>query len=74
MKEIFKKQYKNIILILGYIIIACAVYGVWVHSIWYLWYVTLLVILAILAVGITIGYFYIKSEYNKESKNIEIKK
>lgn len=73
MKELWKKQYKNILLVLGYIIVACIVYGVWVHSVWNLWYVDFIVVLAVLAAGITVGYFYIKSELKNEKKNIEIK-
>lgn len=73
MKDLWKKQYKNILLVLGYIVVACIVYGVWVHSVWKLWYVDFIVILAILAIGITIGYFYIKSELKNEKNNIEIK-
>lgn len=73
MKELWKTQYKNILLVIGYIIIAAVVYGIWLHSVLKLWYVDVLVVLAIVAIGITIGYFYIKSEMNKTKNNIEIK-
>ncbi len=73
MKELWKKQYKSILLVIGYIIVAATVYGVWVEALWNLWYVDLLVILAIIALGVTIGYFYIKSEVNKEKIDVEKK-
>lgn len=65
--EILKKQYKNIILVSIYTIVAIAVYTIWAHSVWGLWYVDLIVGFAILAIGVVVGYFYIKSELKKES-------
>lgn len=71
MKEIFKKYYFNIIIILAYIIIACLVYGIWFQALWNLWYVTLITIVLIIAVGFVIGYFYIKSLIKKNENSIE---
>lgn len=73
MKALFKSQYKNIILVPVYILIASIVYGIWFHSLWGLWYVTLITILTIIIIGVTIGYFYIKSELNKEKNIVENK-
>lgn len=73
MKELWKKQYKNLLLVAGYIIIAATVYGIWVDSLWKLWYVDLLVVLAVVILGVTIGYFYIRSELSKEKNDIEKK-
>lgn len=65
--DYIKNNYKNIILVLAYIIIACAVYVVWFNSMWHLWYVNMITIIVIISIGITIGYLYIKSD-NKAKK------
>ena len=72
MKDLFHKQYKNIFLVLGYIIIAILVYGYWMHVEFDTWYITLIAIIAVIAIGSVIGYFYIKNELLKE-ENIEKK-
>lgn len=66
--SIFKNQYKNIILVSVYTILAILVYTMWVHSVWALWYIDLIVGIVILAIGILIGFLYIKSEYKKNNK------
>ena len=60
--DYIKNNNKNILLVLAYIIIACAVYVVWFNSMWHLWFVNMITIIVIISIGITIGYFYIKSE------------
>lgn len=67
-----KNNYKNILLVLAYIIIACAVYVVWFDSMWHLWYVNMITIIVITLIGVAIGYLYIKSE-NKAKENKEVK-
>lgn len=71
MKEIFKKYYLNILLVLAYIIAGCVVYGVWFNAIWNLWYVTLITIILIIGIGSLIGYFYIKGLIKKNENSIE---
>lgn len=66
LKDLIKKQYKNLILIAAYIIAAALVYGIWFNSIWHLWYINLITIVVIVAIGCLIGYFYLKSEMKKE--------
>ncbi len=71
MKKLWKNQYKNILLVIGYIIVTSSVYGVWFHSLWHLWFVDVIIVLVIIAIGCVIGYFYIKSEMDKEKINVE---
>lgn len=63
--EYIKNNWKNILLVLAYIIIASLVYGFWFESLWHLWYINLIAIIAIIAIGVALGYFYIKSENKK---------
>ena len=63
--EHIKNNWKNILLVLAYIIIASLVYGFWFESLWHLWYINLIAIIAIIAIGVALGYFYIKSENKK---------
>lgn len=68
LKDLIKKQYKNLILIAAYIIAASLVYGIWFNSIWHLWYINLITVFVIVAVGCVIGYFYLKSEIKKQEQ------
>lgn len=73
MKEILKKQYKNVILVIGYIAATMAVYVVLVHNLCgYKWYLDLITAFGVLVLGLICGYFYIKAEYKsmieKENK------
>lgn len=68
MLEYIKKNYLTIIIVFFYTMIASLVYGIWSYSAWHLWYVTLLIVLALVAIGMTIGYFWIKSENAKKIK------
>ncbi len=73
MKEILKKQYKNVILVIGYIAATMAVYVVLVHNLCgYKWYLDLITAFGVLILGLICGYFYIKAEYKamieKENK------
>ncbi len=68
MLEYIKKNYLTIIIVFFYTMIASLVYGIWSYSAWHLWYVSLIIILALVVAGITIGYFWIKSE---NAKHIE---
>lgn len=68
MKELLKNQYKNVILVCVYTILAGAVYCMWAHSLWGLWYIDMIIGLVILAIGAVVGYFYISSEDKNEQK------
>ena len=80
-KEFFKRQYKNIIMVSIYLIMANVVYIIWLNDLWHLWYVDLLVCLAITSLGLFIGYKYIMSEEKKlaqttdtvDAKDVEVK-
>ena len=63
--DYIKKNWKNLILVLVYIVIASLVYGLWFDSLWHLWFVNLIIIIVIVIIGLIIGYFYIKGENNK---------
>lgn len=73
MADFVKKYYKELILIVVYIAIACAAYICWFDSLWHLWYVDVITALAIIVIGAAIGYFYIKSIENEEKKE-EVRK
>ena len=73
MADFVKKYYKELILIVVYIAIACAAYICWFDSLWHLWYVDVITALAIIVIGGAIGYFYIKS-IEKEEKKEEVRK
>ncbi len=68
LKDLIKKQYKNLILIAAYIIAAALVYGIWFNSIWHLWYINLITVFVIVVVGCVIGYFYLKAEIKKQEQ------
>lgn len=64
MKKLLKNQYKDILLVLVYIIAAVAVYVMIANLIWGIWYVSLLIGVVISIIGAIIGYIYIKSIIN----------
>ena len=72
MKELWKNEKKNLILVFAYTVIALIVYCVWFQSWWHLWYVTLLTGIGVVIIGALVGYFYIKADikakYPKEEK------
>lgn len=68
-----KKFYSNLLLVLIYTAIAMTVYIVWFDSMWHLWYIDMITGIVILAIGGVLGYFYIKSEMNKDEKKPEFK-
>ena len=68
LKDLIKKQYKNLILIAAYIIAAALVYSIWFNSIWHLWYINLITVFVIVTAGCVIGYFYLKSEIKKQEQ------
>ena len=73
MKEIIKKEYKNLILIACYIVVAELVYIVLFNSFFKekVW-VTLLVAFGVFLLGCLFGFLYIKDDL-KEKKEKEIK-
>lgn len=73
MKEIFKLEWKNLILVLAYIIVAELVYITLMVTVVKLWYVALIVGIAILLIGLLIGYLYIKSDYRRVKEDVNNK-
>ena len=74
MKEFIKEQYKNILLVIGYISVALAVYITLSNSLGWPWWAALLISLGIISIGVVMGYFYIKGEMKpkeivEEAKN-----
>ena len=65
MKDVFKKEYKAIILVLAYILIAEMIYITISIKFLKQWYFHLLIAVGVLAIGLLIGFFYVKSEYKK---------
>ena len=70
MKELFKIEWKNIILVLAYILIAELVYVTLMVTVVKLWYVALIVGIAVLLIGLLIGYLYIKSDYRRVKNDV----
>ena len=73
MKEMFKRQYKKALLALVYIIMALLVYNIWFDAMWHLWYVNVITSIVIVALGVVIGYFWIKAEDEKTLKESQSK-
>ena len=81
MKEFVKRQYKNLILVAVYLILANLIYIIWFNDLWHLWYVDLITGLVITGLGGYIGYRYLMSEDKKylethndvDAKDVEIK-
>ncbi len=71
MKELLKKQYKNVILVCCYIIIATLVYTVSADCLWDIWWIDVIVGILIAALGCYIGYKFIKSEEAERVKKLE---
>lgn len=65
--EVIKKEYKSILLVLGYILVAELVYVslaiIFLHE----WYFGLIAGLLVFIIGAVIGFFYVKSEYQKNN-------
>ncbi|MCR5231139.1 MAG: hypothetical protein K6B64_00660 [Acholeplasmatales bacterium] len=61
MKDYLKRYYKEVILVIFYIAIACAAYICWFETLWHLWYVDMITGLAIIFLGGTVGFLYIRS-------------
>ena len=71
MKELWKNEKKNLILVFAYTVIALVVYCVWFQSWWHLWYVTLLTGIGVVIIGDLVGYFYIKADIKAKYSNEE---
>lgn len=69
--EHIKNNFLNICIAIVYTVIAALVYGIWSYSGWHLWYVTLIIVIAILGAGVTISYFWIRSEIRSKQKKEE---
>lgn len=75
MLELIKKNYLNILIAALYTLLADLVYGIWTYTAWRLWYVTFIIILIITSIGVTISYFWLRSENKIETKKVqEVKK
>lgn len=72
MKELWKNEKKNLILVIAYTLVALIVYCVWFESWWHLWYVTLLTGLGVIVIGAVVGYFFIKADI--KAKNLKEEK
>ena len=68
LKEIIKSQLNNILLVIGYIAVALAVYITLSISLGWPWWATTLISLAIIIAGVIIGYFFIKMEIKAKDK------
>ena len=66
--DIIKKEYKSILLVLGYIFVAELVYVslavIFLHE----WYFGLIAGIIVFLIGAVIGFFYVKSENEKHTK------
>lgn len=71
MKELFKNQYKNVILVCCYIIVSTLVYTVCADCLWEIWWIDVIVGILIAALGCYIGYKFIKSEEADRIKKLE---
>lgn len=71
MLELIKKNYLNILIAALYTLLADLVYGIWTYTAWRLWYVTFIIILIITGVGVTISYFWLRSENKNETKVVQ---
>ena len=71
MKELFKNQYKNVILVCCYIIVSTLVYTVSADCLWEIWWIDVIVGILIAALGCYIGYKFIKSEEADRIKKLE---
>ena len=72
MKKLFVNHWKELAIVCAYIIVGCLVYGVWFNHLWHKWYINLITVFVIIAIGVVIGFFYIrgmdKEKLEKENK------
>ncbi|RIA78118.1 hypothetical protein EI71_00430 [Anaeroplasma bactoclasticum] len=68
MKMLLKNHWKELAIVFVYILVACLAYGVWFNSLWHKWYINLITILVIIAIGVVIGFFYIKGMDKEKAK------
>ena len=73
MKDFIKKYYKNLILVLVYLVLGNLVYIILANEIWHKWYLDLIVGIVVTAFGIYLGYLYLRSEIRAEKKKEEKK-
>ncbi len=70
MKKLLINHWKELSIVCVYIAVACLAYGVWFNSLWGKWYINLITVLVITAIGVVIGFFYIKGKI-KEDESME---
>ena len=73
MKMLLKNHWKELAIVFVYILVACLAYGVWFNSLWHKWYINLITIIVIIAIGVVIGFFYIKGMDKEKAKEEENK-
>ena len=73
MKKLLKNHWKELAIVFVYILVACLAYGVWFNSLWHKWYINLITIIVIIAIGVVIGFFYIKGMDKEKAKEEENK-
>lgn len=73
MKKLIENHWKELAIVFVYILVACLAYGVWFNSLWHKWYINLITILVIIAIGVVIGFFYIKGMDKEKAKEEENK-
>ena len=59
MRKLLVNHWKELLIIVSYIVVGCLAYGVWFNSLWHKWYINLITVVVIIAIGAVIGYFYI---------------
>lgn len=72
--NVIKSGYKDILLVLGYILVAELVYVSLAIIFLKQWYFGLLAGFVVFLIGAVIGFFYVKSEYKERIKKEESKK
>ena len=73
MKKLIENHWKELAIVFVYILVACLAYGVWFNSLWHKWYINLITIIVIIAIGVVIGFFYIKGMDKEKAKEEENK-
>lgn len=70
MKKLFLNHWKELIIIVSYVVVGCLAYCVWFNSLWHKWYINLITAVVIIIIGAVIGFFYIQSvDRDREHNN-----
>lgn len=60
MKKLFVNHWKELAIVCVYITVGSLAYGVWFNHLWHKWYINLITVIVIIAIGVVIGFFYIR--------------